>query len=245
MKKILIIGATSLIAEHCARIWASRGSSFFLTGRDTLKLNIIANDLKIRGAKQVFTYCINFNDIDEHLSMINTADSELDGLDLVLVAYGTLSNQELCEKDVNMTISEINTNAISIISLLTHIANRFESAKAGKIAIISSVSGEKGRASNYVYGCAKAMVTTFASGLRQRLHKANVSVLTLKPGYVDTPMTAHKKKGLLWAKPAKAASIIVRAIDANKDEIYVPRFWWLILTVIKLIPNRLYKNIRL
>ena len=245
MKKILIIGATSLIAEHCARIWATRGSKLFLVGRDTSKLNTIASDLTVRGATQVSTFCMDFNDLDKHISMLNKADTKLNGIELVLIAYGTLSNQTLCENDVNLTISEINTNAISIISLLTHIANRFEVNRAGKIAIISSVSGEKGRASNYVYGCAKAMVTTFASGLRQRLHKSNVSVLTLKPGYVDTPMTAHKKKGVLWAKPAKAAKIIIKAIDADKDERYVPGFWWLILTIIKLMPTRLYKKIRL
>jgi short-subunit dehydrogenase len=110
------------------------------------------------------------------------------------------------------------------------------------IAVISSVAGDRGRASNYVYGSAKAMVTTFTSGLRQRLYKSDVSVVTIKPGFVDTPMTAEFKKGLLWAKPVAVAAKIVQAIDKRKDEIHVPMFWWAIMVIIRTIPVALFKR---
>jgi short-subunit dehydrogenase len=142
-------------------------------------------------------------------------------------------------------LAEIKTNALSVISLLTLIANRFEAKRAGSIAVISSVAGDRGRASNYVYGSAKALVTTFTSGLRQRLYKSNVAVVTIKPGFVDTPMTASTKKGLLWAKPDAVAEKIVQAIDKRKEEVYVPAFWWAAMAIIKVIPKNIFKKIKI
>jgi short-subunit dehydrogenase len=145
---------------------------------------------------------------------------------------------------VKETLAEVKTNALSTISILTLIANLFERKKAGTIAIISSVAGDRGRASNYVYGSAKAMIAVFASGLRQRLYKANVAVVTIKPGLIDTPMTAEFKKGLLWTKHEVAAEKIVKAIDTKKNEVYIPQFWWLVMKIIKLVPENIYKKIR-
>jgi short-subunit dehydrogenase len=161
--------------------------------------------------------------------------------DVVLIAHGTLSNQASCEISVEETLAEIQTNALSTVSLLTLIANRFEAKRNGTICVISSVAGDRGRASNYVYGSAKAMVTAFTSGLRQRLHKSNVAVVTIKPGFVDTPMTSEFEKGFLWAKPTVVSTKIVKAIDNKRTEIYTPSFWWLIMTIIKLTPNKIFK----
>jgi len=243
VKKTLVIGATSAIAEHCARLWAARGDALYLVARNEERLKTIAADLKVRGAAQAHSYCMDLNDMENHADMLDAAEAAMDGVDTVLIAHGTLSNQKTCEQSVGETLAEINTNALSTISLLTHIANRFESKQAGTIAVISSVAGDRGRASNYVYGSAKAMVTSFTSGLRQRLHKSNVAVVTIKPGFVDTPMTASFKKGLLWAKPAAVAAKIVRAIDKRKDEVYVPAFWWTVMAVIKLVPTQLFKKL--
>jgi decaprenylphospho-beta-D-erythro-pentofuranosid-2-ulose 2-reductase len=240
--KILVIGATSAIAEHCARIWAARGDALYLVARNEERLKTIAADLKVRGAANAHGYCLDLNDLDDHAAMLDAAEAVMGGVDTVLIAHGTLSNQKACEQSVEETLAEINTNALSTISLLTHIANRFETKRAGTIAVISSVAGDRGRASNYVYGSAKAMVTAFTSGLRQRLHKSNVAVVTIKPGFVDTPMTAAFKKGLLWATPASVAAKIVRAIDKRKDEVYVPAFWWAVMAVIKAIPCRIFKG---
>lgn len=245
MKKILIIGATSAIAEHCARLWAARGDALFLVARNQDRLGTIAMDLRVRGAGNVSTYQLDLNEITAQQAMLDAADVALGGVDTVLIAHGTLSNQKACEQSVDETLAEIQTNALSTIALLTLIANRFEAKRSGTIAVISSVAGDRGRASNYVYGSAKAMVTAFTSGLRQRLHKSNVAVVTIKPGFVDTPMTAEFKKGLLWAQPATVAAKIVKAMDQDRGEVYVPAFWWGIMTLIKSLPCLAFKRLKI
>ena len=243
MKKILIIGATSAIAEHCARIWADRGDALYLVARNEERIQSIGADLHVRGASKVDTSCVDLNDFDKHAALLDAANNSLDGIDTVLIAHGTLSNQASCELNVDETLTEINTNALSTISLLTHIANRLEEKKKGTICVISSVAGDRGRASNYVYGAAKAMLTTFTSGLRQRLNKSNVAVITIKPGFVDTPMTTEFKKGFLWAKPKIIAKIIDKAIEKEKSEVYAPLFWGLIMGIIKVIPNKIFSRL--
>ena len=243
MKKVLIIGASSAIAEHCARIWAARGDELYLVSRNESHLRTIATDLKVRGASEMATNCVDLNDMDRHVEFLDAAEDAMGDVDVVLIAHGTLLNQKSCELSVEETLAEIRTNALSTVSLLTLIANRFEAERDGTICVISSVAGDRGRASNYVYGSAKAMITAFTSGLRQRLHKSNVAVVTIKPGFVDTPMTAEFKKGLLWAKPSAVAEKIVRAIDRKKTEVYVPQFWWFVMLSIKLIPTKIFKRL--
>jgi decaprenylphospho-beta-D-erythro-pentofuranosid-2-ulose 2-reductase len=242
MKRILIIGATSAIAEHCARIWAANSDAMHLVARNEQHVQTIAADLKARGASDVTTVCADLNETVKHEQLLDAAYDALGGVDIVLIAHGTLSNQKSCELSVKETLTEIQTNALSTISFLTLIANRFEAKKSGTICVISSVAGDRGRASNYVYGSAKAMVTTFTSGLRQRLYKSNVSVVTIKPGFVDTPMTSEFKKGFLWSRPNVVAATIVKAIDTRKDEVYVPAFWNLIMLTIRLIPSQIFKR---
>lgn len=245
MKKVLVIGATSAIAEHCLRLWAARGDAVFLVGRNNERLQTIVADLKVRGSAQAHSYCMDLNSIDGHAAMLDASEAAMGGIDTVLIAHGTLSNQRACEQSVEETLAEIHTNALSTVSLLTQIANRFEPKHAGTIAVISSVAGDRGRASNYVYGSAKAMITAFTSGLRQRLYKSDVAVVNIRPGFVDTPMTAEFKKGLLWAKPAGVAATIVKAIDAKKSEIYAPAFWWAVMLLIKVLPEFIFKKIKL
>ena len=245
MKKILIIGATSGIAEHCTRIWAARGDELYLVARNQERVQTIAADLRVRGAAQVATYCTDVNDMDRHGELLDAADIAMSGIDIVLIAHGTLSNQKSCEQSVKETLAEIQTNAFSTISLLTLIANRFELKKAGTIAVISSVAGDRGRASNYVYGSAKSLVTAFTSGLRQRLNKSNVAVVTIKPGFVDTPMTTEFKKGLLWVTPEYVAKKIVKAVNVRKSEVYIPAFWCFIMVIIKNIPPNIFKKLEL
>ena len=138
MKKILIIGATSAIAEHCARLWAVRGDALFLVARNQDRLNTIAMDLRVRGAGNVSTYQLDLNEITGQQAMQDAADEALGGVDTVLIAHGTLSNQKACEQSVDETLAEIKTNALSTIALLTIIANRFEAKRNGTIAVISS-----------------------------------------------------------------------------------------------------------
>lgn len=245
MQKILIVGATSAIAEATARLFAQRGDRLYLLARNQERLQSIAGDLKIRGAESVQYAILEVSDFERHQPLLNTAFDALNGIDVVLIAHGTLPDQKACEQSFDLTLKELNTNGISTIVMLTHLANRFEQQGYGTIAVISSVAGDRGRQSNYVYGAAKGAVSLFLQGLRNRLYKSGVQVLTIKPGFVDTPMTADFKKGLLWAQPASIARGIVSAIDNHKDVVYLPRFWRYLMLIIKGIPEQVFKRLRL
>ena len=176
--------------------------------------------------------------------MFNQVRQDLGIINIALLAHGTLSNQLICERSILETLQEIQTNALSTVCLLTLLANQFEMQKSGLIAVLSSVAGDRGRRSNYVYGSAKAMVNTFMSGLRQRLSKYGVSVLTIKPGFIDTPMTAQFKKNFLWVKPESIAKTIVKKCNQEVNgEIYVPLFWWAIMLTIKSVPISIYRKL--
>lgn len=245
MKKILIIGATSSIAEATARLWAIEGHRLHLVGRNRERLDAMASDLKVRGAESVSAGLLDVNDFGQHKAVVDSSIQMLEGLDIVLIAHGTLGNQHDCEHDFDLALRELNTNAISVISLLTELANRFEAQKHGSIAVISSVAGDRGRQSNYVYGTAKGALSIFLQGLRQRLYKSGVHVATIKPGFVDTPMTRDFKKGALWASPERIAGSIVHACKHKKNVVYTPLFWWPIMLVIRSIPESIFKRIKL
>jgi short-subunit dehydrogenase len=245
MRRVLIVGAGSAIAEAVSRIFAARGDALYLVGRRSEVLAAIAADLMVRGAQKVATETLDANDLAAHAPMLDRAEGSIGALDTVLIAHGTLSDQSACEKSVPLTMSELATNALSVVSLLTLIANRFEERRAGTIAVISSVAGDRGRQSNYVYGSAKALVTAFLSGLRQRLTKSGVGVVTVKPGFVDTPMTAGFRKGLLWAKPPRIAAGIVRAIERSAATVYLPVFWRPIMFIIRSVPESIFRRLTL
>lgn len=242
MQKILIVGATSAIAEQAARLYAARGDSLFLTGRNAARLEAVAADLKLRGAAAVDTAVLDIDDLGAHPRVLAQAWKG-GAVDLVLVAPGTLPDQAACEASVALTVKEFNTNGLSVIALLTLVAQRMQ--PGGAIAVISSVAGDRGRQSNYVYGSAKAALSVFLSGLRQRLTKSGVAVVTIKPGFVDTPMTRDFKKGALWASPQAVGRGIVRAVDRRRDVVYLPWFWWGIMFIIKHVPEAIFKRAKL
>jgi hypothetical protein len=161
----------------------------------------------------------------------------------VLIAHGILGEQKKAEEDFHLALGELNTNAISLFSLLTHIANRLETQRYGSIAVIGSVAGDRGRQSNYIYGTAKGAVALFLQGLRQRLYKSGVHVLTVKPGFIDTPMTNQFSKGLLWSRPEAVARAIDAGIRKRRSVIYVPAYWRLIMAVIRSIPEVIMKRV--
>ena len=245
MKKILIIGVTSAIVEATARLWATEGHQLYLVARDEERLQTIAQDLKIRGAGEVHTKVLDLNLFENHVPFIQNIIQTMGSIDIAYIGYGTLGNQKDCEQDFNLALDELNTNAISVISLLTPLANYFETRQGGTIAVISSVAGDRGRQSNYVYGTAKGAVSIFLQGLRQRLQKSGVNVLTIKPGFIDTPMTREFKKGALWATPEAAAKSIHKAINKGRNVCYVPWFWLGIMSIIRLIPEAIFKRLRL
>lgn len=245
MKKILIIGATSAIAQATARLWAAQGHRLYLLGRNEERLQAIAADLTVRGAESARYALLDVNDFAQHAAVLDAAVATLDGLDVAMLAHGTLGDQKACQDDFAAALRELNTNLVSVMSLSTHLANRLEAQRHGAIAVISSVAGDRGRQSNYVYGTAKGAVTVFMQGLRNRLHQSGVQVLTVKPGFVDTPMTAQFSKGVLWATPERIALAIQDGVEKRRDVVYAPSFWRAIMVVIRLIPERLFKKLKL
>ncbi len=245
MKNILVIGATSAIAEACATLYAEQGDNIYLLARNNERLTSIATDLNIRSKGQTYSAVLDANDLENHLSTLKTAQETLGSIDIVLIAHGTLPDQEKCQQDFNVALQELNTNTISTLSLLTHLANLLEEQQSGTIAVISSVAGDRGRQSNYLYGAAKGAVSIFLQGLRNRLSKKGVNVLDIKPGFVDTPMTADFPKGALWAKPEKIAKDITKAIEKNKNTLYTPFFWRYIMLIIRNIPESIFKKLSL
>jgi len=245
MRRILIVGATSAIAEATARRFAQAGDQLFLAARDPAKLDIVAEDLLARGAAQAERFELDVLDYARHPVLLEQALARLGGLDLLLIAHGTLPNQAACQAAFETARREFEVNALSVISLLTLAANHFEQQGSGTIAVISSVAGERGRQGNYLYGAAKGAVSLFLQGLRNRLAGKGVQVVTILPGFVDTPMTEAFSKGPLWAQPDAVAQDIVQAIERGRDVLYTPWFWRWIMWVIRHIPERIFKRLSL
>jgi decaprenylphospho-beta-D-erythro-pentofuranosid-2-ulose 2-reductase len=246
MKKVLIVGATSAIAIACARIWAGQGATLFLVGRNSAKLQSVADDLAVRGAASVHMLRVDANDIAAHRAMIDAAMLALGGIDIALIAHGSLPDQAACEADAGTMLEEIATNGTSVLALLTVLANHFEKQRSGSIGVITSVAGDRGRPSNYVYGTAKAAVQVFCEGLRARLLRAGVSLTDIRPGFVATPMTQGLKlPGPLVAEPATVARRITAGIERKVDVLYTPAYWSLIMLVIRSIPGPVFKRLNL
>jgi short-subunit dehydrogenase len=240
MRRILITGATSAIAQEAARRFAADGDAFLLVGRNPDKLAAVADDLRARGAKEVRTEVVELIDLARCSRLIDEAVERLGGLDALLVAQGTLPDQSACEADPVKTLREFSLNAMGPITLLLKAAAYFATQRSGCLAVITSIAGVRGRRSNYVYGSAKAAVSTFLEGLRGRMRDAGVSVVDIRPGFVDTPMTAHLPKKALFASAASVGERIYRAMLAGDDVVYTPWFWRWIALVIQLIPRSIF-----
>lgn len=241
--KMLIVGATSAIAHETAKLFAKDGADLFLVARSPEKLITVQGDLLVRGAKRAEIYALDLREFDKHQQMIESAIEALGELDMVLIAHGTLGDQRLSQESVEKALEEFTTNFTSVLSLLTILANYFEPRKHGCIAVISSVAGDRGRKSNYVYGASKGALTVFLQGLRGRLASSGVQVVTIKPGFVDTPMTAALRKGLLFASPRAVGKGIYDAMRKGKDVVYLPWFWRPILLIVRSIPERVFKRL--
>ena len=245
MSNILILGATSAIAKHTTRLFAADEHSLYLVARNEEKLKSMKQDMLVRGASSVDYESLDLSDETSHSNLINRATETMGSVDTVLVAYGTLGDQKKCEESYENTLKELQVNCLSVISLLTQLANQLEQQGSGSIAVISSPSGDRGRQSNYIYGTAKGALSIFLQGLRNRLAKSKVHVLTIKPGFVDTPMTKDFKKGLLWVGPEVISKGIYNAIKKKREVAYLPFFWRYIMIIIKSIPEKLFKYLSL
>jgi short-subunit dehydrogenase len=243
--RILILGATSGIAMAVTRQLAPHGGDFFLVARNSDKLDAVRKDLLTHGAGKVTTRAMDLNDTAEHPEMLAEALQSLGTIDLALIAHGILGDQAQAQASFPAAEEILRTNFLSAVSLITWLANHFESTHQGTLAVISSVAGDRGRKSNYVYGASKGALNIIMDGVRNRIDRAGVHVLTIRPGFVSTPMTAHLPQGPLFSSPNKVAQCILKAVARRKDVVYVPGFWAPIMFVIRSIPQSIFKKLNL
>ncbi len=244
LKKVVIVGATSAMAEHCARLWVQASpKELILAGRDQAKLERAAQDLQTRSPKsKIVGQVIDFHDPARIQAWAEEVVKE--GMpDIVLIAHGSLPDQKLCQTDLGLCAEALAVNAVSPVLFAEAFAGAMQQANKGTLAIIGSVAGDRGRKSNYVYGAAKGLVTRYAQGLQHRLAGTNVKVVLVKPGPTDTPMTAHLKgQGAKLASVADVAGMIVDGVAQGKPVVYAPGKWALIMMVIRHLPRFVFNK---
>lgn len=244
-KRILILGATSEIAEAAARLYAHEGARFLLAGRNAARLSDIASDLRVRGAGQADIDAVDLVTADVERCMARWV-SALGGLDLVILAYGVLGDQRAAEGDLGQAAVTIDTNFRSASLWCIASANHFEAAGKGLLVVIGSVAGDRGRQSNYLYGATKAGLAVLVEGLAHRLAPRGARTLLLKPGFVDTAMTAHiQPKGSLWSSPVQIAKRLKRAAEGKRTIVYAPGYWRWIMTIVRAVPVQIFHRTKL
>ena len=239
------MGATSGIAIATLRRLAAPGRRFMLVGRNSNRLTAVAQDLLVRGAATVDTWVMDLDDTSGHTEMLQATVERLGKIDLALVAHGVLGDQQAAESDFQVAAGILHTNFVATVSLLTWLGNYFQARQGGTLAVISSVAGDRGRKSNYVYGASKGALNIFLQGLRNRIDRDGVQVLTIKPGFVSTPMTAHVEPNILFASPQQVARGILRAVEKQRDVVYLPWFWAPIMFVVRAIPGFQFKKMNM
>lgn len=241
---VLVLGATSAIARATACEFARRGDSLYLAGRDLQELWRIASDIQIRCGVEVNVGVFEVEDTASHAAFVENALRRVGAFSGVVFAIGFLGDQSEIEGDPSLAQATVMRNYGGAVSILLHLANHFEETRTGFVIGISSVAGDRGRVSNYVYGSSKAGLTAFLQGLRARLAKIGVPVLTVKPGFVDTAMTFGKEGMFLVADPKKVGRKIVRAATVRRDVLYVPGFWRWMMFVVRAIPEGVFKKMK-
>lgn len=243
--KVLIIGARSAIAKATARLYAEQGCALHLIVRNEEHIEALSSDLIVRGASSVSHSVLDLNKFLKHEQTVAAAFAALAGVDIALICHGSLPDQAQVAANFKQAQKEINTNGMSVISLLTALVPRFVEQGAGTIAVITSVAGDRGRQPNFVYGSAKALVSTYLQGLRGSLLEHNIHVVDIRPGLVDTPMTAEIPKGRLWSSPERVAEKIVKSIRRGAHTVYAPGYWRLIMFVVRAIPEFIFKRLKI
>ncbi|MDW3652199.1 MAG: SDR family oxidoreductase [Bacteroidia bacterium] len=241
---ILIFGANSDLGNQIAQIHASQGDNLFLTARTEVQLDRIKSDLEIRHKAEIQTFELDAIDFEQHPQLLDRI--EISEMDRVYCVFGYLGEQEKAEKDFGESRQIIEVNYTGAVSLLNPIAEVFAQKGAGSIIGISSVAGERGRMSNYMYGSAKAAFTAYLDGMRNRLAHKGVHVMTVKPGFMRTKMTEGLPLAApLTANPDKAAKIIVKAASKKKNTIYVLPIWRWVMLIIRNVPEFIFKKLKL
>lgn len=245
MKRIVIIGATSAIAEHCARLWVKEPVNLVLLGRQQHKLDGLAQDLSVRSPQSLIaTRVAEFSDAEVIASQI--AEICVQPVDVALIAHGSLPDQLDCQNDLALCRETLEINGVSPVLFAEAFARHMAQKNAGTLIVMGSVAGDRGRKSNYVYGAAKGMVTRYVQGLQHRFSQTGVRIILIKPGPTDTPMTAHfKAAGAKLASVEAVAQQIVTGIQQGKSTIYAPKKWALIMMVVRHMPSLIFNRINI
>jgi decaprenylphospho-beta-D-erythro-pentofuranosid-2-ulose 2-reductase len=244
MQKVVVLGATSGIALEVQRQLAQRGCELLLVARSPQRLAEVQTDLVIRGARQVLTYSANLSTVQQHAAIFEFVCHNCPDFDTVLLAYGSMHNQQESEASVDILMEELQVNFVSATAILTLCAADLERRRTGCVAAITSVAGDRGRRSNYVYGSAKGALSLFLQGLRSRLHPAGVRVITIKPGPVQTPMTDHMPRAGRFAEAQQVACDITNALERRSpDVLYTPRIWRYVMAGVRHIPEGIFKRL--
>jgi decaprenylphospho-beta-D-erythro-pentofuranosid-2-ulose 2-reductase len=244
-RKVVVFGATSAMAQQTVRLLATAGAELVLVGRDPEKLAAVSADALVRGAGLAEMVAADLDDPSRLEEIAAGAFARLGRVDLVIVAQGLLGDSAACERDPALAARLLQTNFTAPALLLERVAARMAGQGYGTIVAISSVAGDRGRQSNYVYGAAKGGLAIYLAGLRHRLVRSGVHVVTVKPGFVDSPMTAGLPRNRLFAPPSAVAVAILRAVQRRSDVVYVPGFWRIIMWIIRQVPERIFKRMRL
>lgn len=243
---IIIFGATSTICRQAAIELVKPNDRVCLAARDFLELSRIAADLRIRNCPElVITRQFDAGDFDNHQATVEEINQSLGGMDIVLVGTGTLGDQVAARSSIPAIREIINSNFVGIATVLAPVANIMEKKKSGQIAVLTSVAGDRGRQSNYIYGSAKSGISAYLSGLRNRLHTQGVSVTTIKLGFVDTKMIAGMNQTFLMASPQRVAKTIAITLERKDGIAYIPWFWRYIMLIITHMPESIFKRLTL
>lgn len=241
---VVVFGATSAIVQATLRHWPDKSAEMILVARDPSKLRSVADDLRVRGHNVSHQMIVDFENPEQIAACLEKIKNELDHVGTLFVGAGNLPDQELAQGEFQEAERTMQLNYNGVIQILTGCHEVFAAQKCGTIAVITSVAGDRGRASNFVYASAKAGVSTYLSGLRQKLFKSGVRVVDIRPGFVDTPMTRDFEKGVLWASPDDVGRHIARNLAGKRPAIlYTPWHWRWILLVIKSIPEFVFKRL--
>lgn len=238
MKKIAIVfGASSAICHTVAQNLAGQGYGLYLLARNADKLQAVVDDLRARGGELLGSQSYDFTDHDATRALFDELIAMPARFDTILIGHGNLPSQSECEQDDQRLIECLRSNIESTAVIMNHAARLLSQQAAGALVVISSVAGDRGRKSNYCYGATKSAVNAMLEGMRGRLRGYGVSVINIKPGMVDTPMTAHLPHSPLLADKQVVARAITKAIENGRSAtIYTPWFWRYIMWVVKLLP---------
>ncbi len=238
--RILIIGATSAVAQGVAQQYAQQGARIFCVARNATKMERVANDL---GDAYIGSVCYDFKQTELAQTTVAQAADLLGGIDIALLAHGALLDQIESEEDFSVAYDTFETNLLSVISFLIPLSRQMKKQGAGKIGVITSVAGDRGRPRNYTYGAAKGALNIYLQGLRSVLYGSGVEVYTFKMGPVDTPMTVDHPKNFSFATVDQVSTKIVNAFQKKRYELYLPSFWRFVMLFVRIVPEWLFQRL--